>query len=72
LAGCTTIRAIPHCRKRYALVARYPALRSDPGFRARIVELLYTLKPDDRELAAIFNEARLLNNELDCEDGPES
>jgi hypothetical protein len=56
---------------RYALVARYPALRGDPGFRARIVELLYALKPDDRELAAIFNEARLLNNELDCEDGAE-
>ena len=47
---------------RYALVAKYAALRVDPGFRARIAELLQTLKPDDCELAAIFNEARLLTS----------
>jgi hypothetical protein len=46
---------------RYALVAKYPALRVDPGFRARIAELLFALRPDDTELAAIFNEARMLN-----------
>jgi hypothetical protein len=47
---------------RYALVAKYPALRTDPGFRARIVELLRAVQPDAAELAAIFNAAKLLNS----------
>lgn len=38
---------------RYALTAKFPAMRRDPDFVARIAELLEMLRPSEAELAAI-------------------
>jgi hypothetical protein len=45
---------------RYALRAKFAALRADPGFTARITELLHRLQPDSEELAAILRDAQLV------------
>ena len=45
---------------RYALRAKFAALRADPGFTARITELLHLLRPDSDELAAILRDAQLV------------
>lgn len=45
---------------RYALRAKFAALRADPGFTGRITELLHLLKPDSDELAAILRDAQLV------------
>ena len=45
---------------RYALRAKFAALRADPDFTARITELLHLLKPDSNELAAILRDAQLV------------
>jgi hypothetical protein len=45
---------------RYALRAKFAALRADPGFTARITELLHMLQPDSDELAAILRDAQLV------------
>lgn len=45
---------------RYALRAKFAALRADPGFTTRITELLHMLQPDSEELAAILRDAQLV------------
>ncbi len=45
---------------RYALRAKFAALRADSGFTARITELLHMLQPDSDELAAILRDAQLV------------
>jgi hypothetical protein len=45
---------------RYALRAKFAALRADPDFAARITELLHVLQPDSDELAAILRDAQLV------------
>jgi hypothetical protein len=45
---------------RYALRAKFAALRADPAFTARITELLHLLRPDSEELAAILRDAQLV------------
>jgi len=45
---------------RYALRAKFAALRADPAFTARITELLHLLHPDSEELAAILRDAQLV------------
>jgi hypothetical protein len=45
---------------RYALRTKFSALRADPGFTARITELLHLLRPDSEELAAILRDAQLV------------
>jgi hypothetical protein len=45
---------------RYALRAKFAALRADPGFTLRITELLHMLQPDSDELAAILRDAQLV------------
>jgi hypothetical protein len=45
---------------RYALRAKFAALRADPDFTARITELLHMLQPDSDELAAILRDAQLV------------
>ena len=45
---------------RYALRAKFAALRADGDFTARITELLHMLRPDSEELAAILRDAQLV------------
>jgi hypothetical protein len=45
---------------RYALRAKFAALRADSDFTARITELLHLLRPDSDELAAILRDAQLV------------
>ena len=45
---------------RYALRAKFAALRADPDFTARITELLHLLQHDSEELAAILRDAQLV------------
>ena len=45
---------------RYALRAKFAALRADPDFTARISELLHLLRPNSDELAAILRDAQLV------------
>lgn len=45
---------------RYALRAKFAALRGDSDFTARITELLHILQPDSDELAAILRDAQLV------------
>ncbi|HWE75278.1 MAG TPA: hypothetical protein VG328_19115 [Stellaceae bacterium] len=45
---------------RYALRAKFAALRCDLDFTQRITELLHLLQPDSEELAAILRDAQLV------------
>jgi hypothetical protein len=45
---------------RYALRAKFAALRGDPDFTQRITELLHMLRPGSEELAAILRDAQLV------------
>jgi hypothetical protein len=45
---------------RYALRAKFAALRCDPDFTLRITELLHMLQPDAEELGAILRDAQLV------------
>jgi hypothetical protein len=45
---------------RYALRAKFAALRCDPDFTLRITELLHMLQPGAEELAAILRDAQLV------------
>jgi hypothetical protein len=45
---------------RYALRAKFVAIRADPDFSARITELLRLLQPNSEELAAILKDAQLV------------
>ncbi|HEY3919605.1 MAG TPA: hypothetical protein VGL83_17585 [Stellaceae bacterium] len=53
---------------RYALRAKFPAIRADRDFGARIAELLYQLHPDDEELAAILRDAQLVSQAFEPPD----
>jgi hypothetical protein len=53
---------------RYALRAKFAALRSDPDFTQRITELLHVLQPDSEELAAILRDAQLVGQAFQPKD----
>ena len=53
---------------RYALRAKFAAIRDDPEFAARIASLLHQLKPSDEELAAILRDAQLVSQAFEPRD----
>jgi hypothetical protein len=53
---------------RYALRAKFAALRCDPDFTQRITELLHMLQPDSEDLAAILRDAQLVGQAFQMRD----
>lgn len=49
---------------RFALRAKFPSVRADPAFSARINQLMAAINPDARQLYAILNDAKRLETNI--------